>query len=44
MLLGHELVPQFVREERMEPGLGIANIVGLVALFQTLLIAVMSFD
>lgn len=44
MLLGYEFVPQLSREARMEPGFGIANLLGLVALFWAIVLAATSFD
>jgi sulfoxide reductase heme-binding subunit YedZ len=41
---GYEFVPQLGREARMEPGFGLANLVGLVALALALLLAATSSD
>ena len=43
-LLGYEFVPQLGRDARLEPGFGLANIMGLAALFWALILAVTSFD
>lgn len=37
-LIGYEFIPQLDRYARMEPGFGLANIVGLFALFFTLIL------
>lgn len=42
--LGYELVPQLGREARMEPGFGLANLVGLVALAWLLILLATSSD
>lgn len=42
--LGYELVPQLGREARMEPGFGLANLVGLVALVWLLILLATSSD
>ena len=42
--LGYELVPQLGREARLEPGFGLANLVGLTALGFALLLAATSSD
>lgn len=41
---GYEFVPQLGRIARMEPGFGLANILGVVALFVALLLAATSSD
>lgn len=41
-LMGYEFVPQLGRTARMEPGFGLANLVGLVALVWTLVLAATS--
>jgi sulfoxide reductase heme-binding subunit YedZ len=43
-LLGYEFIPQLGREARWEPGFGLANILGLTALFVGLLLAGTSSD
>ena len=43
-LLGYEFVPQLGREARMEPGFGLANLVGLVALAWLLILLATSSD
>ena len=43
-LLGYELVAQLGREARMEPGFGLANLVGLVALVWLLILLATSSD
>ena len=43
-LLGFEFVPQLDRTARMEPGFGLANIIGLVALSWALALAATSSD
>lgn len=43
-LLGYELVAQLGREARMEPGFGLANLVGLVALAWLLILLATSSD
>lgn len=42
--LGYELVPQLGRVARLEPGFGLANLIGLVALAWILVLAVTSSD
>lgn len=42
--LGYELIPQLGREVRMEPGFGLANMVGLTALLFALVLAATSSD
>lgn len=42
--LGYELVPQLGRVARLEPGFGLANLIGLVALAWTLVLAATSSD
>jgi len=42
--LGYEFVPQLGREVRLEPGFGLANLVGAVALVLGLLLAATSSD
>ena len=42
--LGYEFVPQLGRDARLEPGFGLANIVGSVALFLGLVLAATSSD
>ncbi len=42
--LGYEFVPQLGREARMEPGFGLANLVGLVAVLWLLALAATSTD
>lgn len=42
--LGYEFVPQLGREVRLEPGFGLANLVGAAALFLALLLAATSSD
>ena len=42
--LGYELVPQLGREARMEPGFGLANLMGLVALVWLLILLTTSSD
>ena len=42
--LGYELVPQLGREARMEPGFGLANLIGLVALVWLLILLATSSD
>lgn len=42
--LGYEFVPQLGREARMEPGFGLANLVGLVAVLWLVILAVTSTD
>lgn len=44
LFLGYELVPQLGRVARLEPGFGLANLVGLVALVWTLILAATSSD
>lgn len=43
-LLGYEYVPQLGRFARLEPGLGLANLLGLAAMLLTLLLMATSFD
>lgn len=42
--LGYEVVPQLGREVRLEPGFGLANLIGLTALVFALLLAATSSD
>lgn len=42
--LGYEVVPQLGREARLEPGFGLANLVGLTALVFALVLAATSSD
>ena len=42
--LGYEFIPQLGREARLEPGFGLANLVGLTALAFALLLAATSSD
>ena len=42
--LGYEVIPQLGREVRLEPGFGLANLIGLVALMFALLLAATSSD
>ncbi len=42
--LGYEFVPQLGREARMEPGFGLANLIGIAALFIALILAATSSD
>lgn len=42
--LGYEFVPQLGREVRLEPGFGLANLVGLTALLLSLVLAATSSD
>ena len=42
--LGYEVVPQLGREVRLEPGFGLANLVGLTALMFALVLAASSSD
>ena len=42
--LGYEVVPQLGREARMEPGFGLANLIGAVALTFALVLAATSSD
>ena len=42
--LGYEFVPQLGREVRLEPGFGLANLLGLVALLLALILAATSSD
>ena len=42
--LGYEVVPQLGREVRLEPGFGLANLIGLAALLFTLVLAATSSD
>lgn len=44
LFLGYELVPQLGRVARLEPGFGLANLIGLVALVWTLVLAATSSD
>ncbi len=41
---GYEFVPQLGRTARLEPGFGMANVVGMVALFWALMLAATSMD
>lgn len=41
---GYEMIPQLGRVVRMEPGFGLANLMGLVAMFWTLLLMATSSD
>ena len=43
-LLGFEFVPQLERTARMEPGFGLANIIGILALIWALVLAATSSD
>lgn len=43
-LLGYEFVPQLGRTARMEPGFGLANLMGVVALVWLVVMMVTSFD
>lgn len=43
-LVGYEFVPELGRYARLEPGFGLANLVGLVALFLGLVLAATSSD
>lgn len=43
-LFGYEFVPELSRTARMEPGFGLANLVGLVAIFWTLVLMATSSD
>lgn len=43
-LLGYEFVPQLGRTVRLEPGFGLANLLGVVALVWLLVMMVTSFD
>ena len=43
-LLGYEMIPQLGREARMEPGFGLANLIGLVALTWLLVLLATSSD
>lgn len=43
-LLGYEFIPQLGRTARMEPGFGLANVMGIVALVWLLVMAVTSSD
>ncbi len=42
--LGYEFVPQLNREARLEPGFGLANLIGIVALILALVLAATSSD
>jgi len=42
--LGYEVIPQLGREARLEPGFGLANLIGLMALVFALLLAATSSD
>lgn len=42
--LGYEVVPQLGREVRLEPGFGLANLIGLAALLFTLVLGATSSD
>ena len=42
--LGYEIVPQLGREARLEPGFGLANLIGLTALVFALVLAATSSD
>ena len=42
--LGYEFIPQLGREARLEPGFGLANIIGTVALLLALVLAATSSD
>ncbi len=42
--LGYEFVPQLGREARMEPGFGLANLIGIAALTLALILAATSSD
>lgn len=42
--LGYEFVPQLGREARLEPGFGLANLIGAVALVLALILAATSSD
>ena len=42
--LGYEVVPQLGREARLEPGFGLANLIGLTALIFALVLAATSSD
>ena len=44
MFFGYEFVPQLGRTARLEPGFGIANVLGLVALFWALMLAATSMN
>jgi len=43
-VLGYEFVPQLDRWARLEPGFGLANLIGLVALFWTIVLLATSTD
>ena len=43
-LLGYEFVPQLGRTARMEPGFGLSNVIGLIALTWALVLAATSSD
>jgi len=43
-LLGYEFIPQLGRTARMEPGFGLANLMGVVALVWLVVMTVTSFD
>ena len=42
--LGYEFIPELGREARIEPGFGLANLVGSVALLLALVLAATSSD
>ena len=42
--LGYEVIPQLGREVRLEPGFGLANLIGLAALLFSLVLAATSSD
>ncbi len=42
--LGYEFIPQLGREARLEPGFGLANLIGVVALVLALILAATSSD
>jgi len=42
--LGYEFIPQLGREVRLEPGFGLANLIGIVALVLALILAATSSD
>ena len=42
--LGYEFIPQLGREARIEPGFGLANLIGSLALFLALVLAATSSD
>lgn len=43
-LFGYEFIPQFDRYARLEPGFGLANLLGLIALFWTVVLLATSSD